>query len=238
MSEWTLGLSGDFCEEAASPIREAIGGRSRTGSQQWALEQLRQLPIPPARRQQVEDLVAACYAKGIAPCITDVWPTVLWTGGLTAWLVLFRSATAFATVFSGTLGKNAAEEVWRLLTTKRKQKKQIEPLIDIVEVLTSVVDRDGRPVRICAVLNVPRDGSGTPDENPGAVLWTDSQDALDLARNLAAFIIHAEEISAKLREKRAQGQIESCLIEPKRDGSLTIRWCCGPNAQAYEEHLP
>ena len=202
-SELRLVLTEKFTETDASEIRTALN---------------RHLRVSKPRRY---------YRASIDP------PSVIQLlGDAALWLPLVTAATAFAKSFFSTLGKrmaNAACDSW----AARKESKDIEPLVDVVNALVSAADRVGGRVIIGIGLNIPDDFFGT-------VISTESRDPLEVARTLASFVVRAEKIPDAVQAEIERGYkpLGPFVMELEQDGSVTIRWTAASDSKTYEKHIP
>lgn len=149
-------------------------------------------------------------------------------GDAVAWLPLAGPAT----VFLSTLAKKAAEAVWDS-TARRFGERELKPLTDVAEALVAAADRvDGR-VMIGLGLKIPADPFDVE-------IWTDSQDPVEVARMLAAFVVHRKKIANTVTAALEGGQksVGPFHAELEQDGSVTIRWRSVSDFKDYEEHIP
>ena len=150
-----------------------------------------------------------CRRSGIElPSIIEL------VGAVLAWKVLWKSASAFLGGFFDEAGRAS----WDRLTS-RKSSSDIEPLVDVVKTLIEAADRVGGTVHIGFGLNIPDNSSGT-------VIWADSRDPMQVARNLAELVVNAEKLDTAVQSE-IEGEnkpIGPILIELGKDGSMTIRW--------------
>ncbi len=153
-------------------------------------------------------------------------------GAAALWLPLVTAATAFAKSFFSTLGKRAADAVWNR-SAARKESKDIEPLVDVVNALVSAAARVGGRVIIRIGLDIPDDFFGT-------VISTESRDPLEVARTLASFVVCAEKISDAVQAEIERGYkpLRPFVMELEQDGSVTIRWTAASDSKTYEKHIP
>lgn len=135
-------------------------------------------------------------------------------GAVIAWQVLSKAASAFLSGFFNEAGRAS----WDRLSS-RKDSRDIEPLMDVVKTLVEAADRVGGTVHISFGLNIPDNSSGT-------VIWADSRDPMQVARNLAELVVNAEELATVVQSEIERGNkpIGPFLIELGNDGSMTIRW--------------
>ncbi len=152
-------------------------------------------------------------------------------GEAALWLPL-TAATVFFKSFVSTLGKRMADAAWDSLAA-RKESKDIEPLVDVVNTLVSAADRVGGRVYIEVGLDIPDDFFGT-------AITTESRDPLELARILSSFIVRAEKISDAVQAEIERGYkpLGQFVMELEQDGSMTIRWTAASDSKTYEKHIP
>ena len=202
-SELRLVLTEKFTETDASEIRAALNRHLRVSK--------------PGRY----------YRASIDP------PSVIQLlGGAALWLPLVVAATYLSKSFFSTLGKRASDAVWNRLAA-RKESKDIEPLVDVVNALVSAADRVGGRVIISIGLNIPDDFFGT-------VISTESRDPLEVARTLASFVVCAEKISDAVQAEIERGYkpLGPFVMKLEQDGSVTIRWTAASDSKTYEKHIP
>ena len=139
-------------------------------------------------------------------------------GAVEAWQILEIPALAFVTWFSITIAKKAGEATWDRFSDQ-KNNKDIEPLVAVVTTLVEATPRGDGEVHIGIGLNIP-------DNFYGTVIWTDSCDPIQVARNLSVLVVNAKKIARTAQAEIEHGNkpVGSFVIELENDGSMTIRW--------------
>ena len=131
-------------------------------------------------------------------------------GDVVAWLPLYAPATVYFT----TLAKRAAEATW----DKIANRKEIKPLADVATTLATAAARVDGEVEISVGLNIP-------DETSGTSISIKSSDPEAVARVLACFIVHVEQLSKAMEAEIVAGREPSgeAIIE-LQDDNLLVRW--------------
>ena len=128
-------------------------------------------------------------------------------GGFLAWKVLYPPAKAFLE----TLGKRAGEAAWDKIASRN----EVKPLADVATTLATVAARvDGEVVRSF--------GLNIPDDRVGTLIFVKSSDPEAVARVLAYFVVHAEQLSKAMQAEVAAGHTPfgPAIIELQDDESL------------------
>ena len=125
-------------------------------------------------------------------------------GGVLAWKVIYPPAKAFLE----TWGKRAGEATW----DKFANRNEVKPLTDVATALTTAGARVDGEVEITVGLNIPDDRSGT-------LISVKSSDPEAVARVLAYFVVHVEQLSKAMKAEVAAGRtpFEPAIIERQDD---------------------
>ena len=150
-------------------------------------------------------MVSLCSADPSLPSFINL------LGDVPTWLPLYAAATAYL----ATLAKRAAEATW----DKISNRNEVKPLAEVATTLTKVAARVDGKVTISIGLNIPDDYFGTS-------LFIQSSDSEEVARVLACFIVHVEQVSKAMQDEVAAGRTPfgPAFIELQDDGSLLVRW--------------
>ena len=145
-------------------------------------------------------------------------------GGVLAWKVIYPPAKAFLE----TWGKRAGEATW----DKFANRNEVKPLTDVATALTTAGARVDGEVEITVGLNIPDDRSGT-------LISVKSSDPEAVARVLAYFVVHVEQLSKAMKAEVAAGRtpFEPAIIERQDDESLVVRWET-QDGRAHELQIP
>ena len=149
-------------------------------------------------------------------------------GDASAWLPL----KAAATIYLSTLAKRAGDATWNQLTSFFKS-NEVKPLADVAKTLAKAVDGVDGEVVFVVGLNIPDDHFGTAISiQPG--------EPEEMARVLASFIVHVEQISkAMLAEiKAGRTPIGRAFIELEDDGGLLISWEAQADFSRHKLRIP
>lgn len=148
-------------------------------------------------------------------------------GDAAAWLPM----TVPATVYLSTLAKRAGDATWDGIASVLKR-KEVKPLADVAAALAAAADKAGGEAGIIIGLDIPDDHFGTVviirDRNPAAV-----------ARKLAAFVVHVEELSRVMRAEVEAGRppLGQATVEVQDDGSLLVTWCSQHDLERHEKRV-
>ena len=145
-------------------------------------------------------------------------------GDAAAWLPL----SAPAAVYLATLAKKAAEATW----DKIANRNDVKPLADVATTLATAAARVDGEVEITTGLNIPDDRFGTS-------ISIKSSDPEAVARVLACFIVHVEQLSKAMQDEIAAGRMPlgPAVIDLQSDGSLLVRWRTR-DGRAHELQIP
>ena len=165
----------------------------------------------------------------------DLPSTILLLGAPIAWQVLVKPAAAFAKSFGKSFGKTLGKRAGNAVSdiaSEWKKNRDIKPLADVAMAFVATADRVGGKVTISVGLNIPDDYFGT-------VISTDSRDPLEVARVLAAFVVHAQRLADIVQAEIERGHepIGEVLVELTPDGTVTIRWHAGSDFKAHEKNI-
>ena len=147
-------------------------------------------------------------------------------GDAAAWLPLAAASTFFVSYLS-TLGKHAGDATRDGIASLFKR-KEVKPLADVATTLATAANKADGEVVIVVGLNIP-------NYNFGTVVIIKNGNPADVAYNLAAFVIHAEELSKTMLAEVAAGRapLGPAVVEVQDDGSLLVKW----HSQAdFKEH--
>ena len=153
-------------------------------------------------------------------------------GDVLSWSPLTAAATTVATVYLSTLAKRAANDTWDGLKSLLKT-KEAKPLADVSKALEIAANSVTGERRISVGLSIPGDDFGT-------MLFITPSASEDIARQLAFFVVHAEQISKCMQAEIADGRtpLRGATIELHDDGSLLIRWICQTDSSRRELRIP
>lgn len=145
-------------------------------------------------------------------------------GDVAAWLPLYLPAKAFLDTF----GKLAAEALW----DKISNRNDVKPLADVTTTLATAAAHVDGEVEISVGLNIPDDRFGTST-------ITKYSDREALARVLAYFIVHVEQLSKAVQAEVEAGRkpLGPVIIELQDDESLLVRWRTR-DGRAHELKIP
>ena len=137
-------------------------------------------------------------------------------GDASAWLPL----KAAAAVYLSTLAKRAADATWNQLVESLFKSNEVKPLTDVAKTLATAVDSVDGKVALVVGLNIPDDYLET------VMSINKPSDPAEVARVLASFVVHVEQISETMRAEVEAGSkpIGRAFIELQDDGSLLVRW--------------
>ena len=150
-------------------------------------------------------------------------------------VALWSPLVIAATVYLKTLAKRAGDATWDGLASLFKS-NEVKPLADVATCLAKAVE----PVDGKATILV---GLNSPDDVFGTVISTDSTDPEEIARVLASFIVHMEELSTIMQAEIEAGRtpIGRVNIELQDDGSLLVKWTmvdASGHWSDYERRIP
>ena len=149
-------------------------------------------------------------------------------GDALSWLPL----KAAAAVYLSTLAKRAADATWDGLVSLFNS-NEVKPLVDVAKTLATAADSVDGKVTIGVGLNIPDDHFGTAISiKPG--------DPEEMARVLASFIVHAEQISKAMQAEIETGRtpLGGAIIELQDDGSLLVSWVAQADFSRHELRIP
>ena len=149
-------------------------------------------------------------------------------GDAGAWLPL----SAAAAVYLSTLAKRAADATWDRLASLFNS-NEVKPLADVAKTLATAANSVDGEVTIAVGLNIPDDHFGTAISiKPG--------DPEEVARVLASFIVHVEQISKAMRGEVEAGRtpLGGASIELQDDGSLLVSWVARSTHRRHELRIP
>ena len=144
------------------------------------------------------------------------------------WLPLAVVAAKVVDVYLSTLIKRAADATWDGLASLLKS-NEVKPLADVAKTLETAANSVTGEVRIGVGLSIPDDYFGT-------MLYIRPSASEEIARQLAFFVVHAEQISKSMQAEIAAGHtpLGGATIELHDDGSLLIRWVCQADSSRHE----
>ena len=145
-------------------------------------------------------------------------------GDAMAWLPLYAAAAAYLT----TLAKRAAEATWDKIVNRN----EVKPLADVATTLATAAACVDGEVIIAVGLDIPDDTSGTS-------ISIKSSDPEAVARVLAYFVVHVEQLSKAMQAEVAAGREPhgEAIIELQDDESLVVRWKT-QDGRAHELQIP
>ena len=151
-------------------------------------------------------------------------PYVQLLGDAMAWRPLYAAATAYLT----TLAKGAAEATGEKIVNRN----EVKPLAAVATTLATAAARVDGEVIIAVGLDIPDDYSGTS-------IFIESSDPEEVARVLAYFIVHVEQLSKAMQAEVAAGREPhgEAIIELQDDESLVVRWRTR-DGRAHELQIP
>ena len=157
---------------------------------------------------------------------------------LTAFIQLLGDAAVWlplalvAKTYLSTLAKRAADATWDRLAAHFNS-NEMKPLADVATTLTIAAERVGGEVEIVFGLNIP-------DDHFGTAISIKSPEPEEVARVLASFIIHVEQLSKVMQAEVEAGRapLGRAIIELQDDGSLLIRWQKQDDLSTRELRLP
>ena len=168
------------------------------------------------------------YRKSADPTLPS---SIILLGGFLAWKVLYPPVKAFLE----TLGKRAGEATWdkfanrddakpltdvaTTLATAAAHVDDAKPLTDVATTLATAAAHVDGEVTISVGLNIPDDRFGTS-------ISIKSSDPEAVARVLAYFVVHVEQLSKAMQAEVAAGRAPfgPAIIERQDDESLVVRW--------------
>ena len=134
-------------------------------------------------------------------------------GDALAWLPLKVAAG----VYLSTLAKRAGDATWDWLGS-RFSSSEMRPLANVAKTLAKAANSVNGKATILVGLNIPDDSFGT-------AISIESGDPEEIARVLASFIVHVEQISKAMRAEVEAGRPPwSAWIELQDNGSLLVSW--------------
>ena len=146
-------------------------------------------------------------------------------GDASAWLPL----KAAAAVYLSTLAKRAGDATWNRLETLFHS-NEVKPLGSVAKTLATAADSlGGSEVTVIVGLNIPDDIYGT-------VISIKPGDPEEVARVLASFIVHAEQISKAMRAEIESNRtpLGRAIIELQDDGSLLVSWVAQADSSRHD----
>ena len=149
-------------------------------------------------------------------------------GDAGAWQVLRAAAVVFLTAAVATLGKLVTTATWDKIASRN----EVKPLADVATTLAKAGARVDGEVEITVGLNIPDDRFGT-------LIFIESSDPEEVARVLAYFIVHVEQLSKAMQAEVAAGRTPfgPAIIEPQDDERLVVRWKT-QDGRAHELQIP
>lgn len=173
------------------------------------------------------------YLKVSEPCVAvtrsiDPPSFLQLLGDALDWLPL-KAAAAF---YLSTLAKRAGDATWDGLTALFNS-KEVKPLAEVAKTLTEAANKVNGEVTIVAGLNIPDDHFGTAISiKPG--------DPEEVARVLASFIVHVEQIKKAMRAEIEAGNkpLGPAFIKLQEDGSLRVSWVAQADLRRHELRIP
>ena len=147
-------------------------------------------------------------------------------GDAGAWLPL----GAAATVYLSTLAKRAADATWDQLASLRKS-NEVKPLTAVAKTLATAADSVDGQVTI-------RVGLDIPDDYDGVAISIKPGDPEEVARVLASFIVHVEQLAETMRTEVEAGRrpFGGARIELQDDGSLLVSWVVAQADFSHSRH--
>ena len=135
---------------------------------------------------------------------------------------------AAATVYLSTLAKRAANATWDRLASGFNS-KEVKPLTAVAKTLATAADSVDGEVTIAVGLNIPDDYFGT-------AISIKRRDPEEVARVLASFIVHVEQISKAMEAEVKAGRtpLGRASIELQDDGSLLVSWVAQDDFSRHE----
>lgn len=148
-------------------------------------------------------------------------------GDAADWLPL----KAAAAVYFSTLAKRAGDATWDGIASLFKR-KEVMPLADVATTLATAANKADRETEIFVGLDVP-------DVFFGTVVRITDGDPEAVAYKLAAFVIHAEELSKMMQAEITAGRmpIGQANVEVQDDGSLLVKWRSQPDFKEHERRI-
>ena len=149
-------------------------------------------------------------------------------GDVSAWLPL-KAAVA---VYLSTLAKRAGDATWNRLASLFNS-NEVKPLADVTKTLATAADSVDGEVTIVVGLNIP-------DEHFGTAISIMPGDPEEMARVLASFIVHVEQISKAMRAEVEAGRtpLGPAIIKLQDDGSLMVSWVAQADFSRHELRIP
>ena len=153
-------------------------------------------------------------------------------GDALSWSPLKVTATTVVTVYLSTLAKRAANDTWDGLKSLLKS-KEAKPLTDVAKTLEIAANSVTGERRIAVGLSIPDDYFGT-------MLCIRPSASEEIARQLAFFVVHAEQISKSMQAEIAAGYtpLGGATIELHDDGSLLVSWVRQADSSRHELKIP
>ena len=152
-------------------------------------------------------------------------------GEVDAWTLLRASATVFFTAYLATLGKHAADAT-RYGIASLLRRKEVKPLVDFAETLSSEAQKIGENADIIIGLSIPDDYDGTS-------ISVRSRNPADVALAAAAIIVHAEDIQSTMQTEIAASGTPAgpVRVTIQEDGSLLLKWRSGLKFEEREARI-
>ena len=149
-------------------------------------------------------------------------------GDIATWLPL----SAAATVYLSTLAKHAADATWDAVRS-RFARKEVKPLADVAKTLAATASKVKGEVHIFVGLDIPDDYWGT-------CVCIRGREPMEIARKMAAFVVHIEELSLVMHAEieAGRGPLGGAIVEVQDDGSLRVKWRAMADFKDYERIIP
>lgn len=154
-------------------------------------------------------------------------------GDAVAWQPLYAAAVVFCTAYVATLGKKAAETTW----DKICKREDVKPLADVAITLATRANSIGGEVQVVVGLDIPDDYFGT-------AIAIDPSDPEEVARVLASFVVHADQLSEAMKTEIGVGRIPAAraVVTLQDDGGLLVQYQVweknGNEINRYELKIP
>ena len=144
------------------------------------------------------------------------------------WLPL----SAAATVYLSTIAKHAGDATWNAMRSLFGR-KEVKPLTDVATTLAVTANKVNGEVHIVVRLNVPDDYWGT-------CIFIRGRNPEEIARKMAAFLVHIEELSMAMQAETEAGRtpLGGAVVEVQDDGSLRVKWRASGDSRERERVIP
>lgn len=151
-------------------------------------------------------------------------------GEAACWLPLVVPATFFFKSYLSTLGKHAADATRDGLRQVFKN-KEVKPLADVSTILVKIANKVDGEIIV---------GLDIPDDSFGTAIRIKTQKPEELAYQLAAFLVHVEVLSNRMKAEVAAGHVprSGVVVQVQDDGSLLVKWHTQINNKDYEIRIP